>query len=98
MIKLPRRKFITGLASLIAAPAIVRASSLMQIRSLKLTSLQIVNNEIGRLGDYEFTAFDQLDILYSKLFIKPELALNLKDYNELIVKPMVQKLKTEYSN
>lgn len=30
---LPRRSFLTGLASLFAAPAIVRASSLMQIKS-----------------------------------------------------------------
>jgi hypothetical protein len=31
---LPRRSFITGLASLIAAPAIVKASSLMAVRSM----------------------------------------------------------------
>lgn len=29
---LPRRKFITGLVSLMAAPAIVRASSLMPVK------------------------------------------------------------------
>lgn len=33
MIELPRRRFITGLASLIAAPAIVKASSIMPVRS-----------------------------------------------------------------
>ena len=32
---LPRRQFLTGLASLIAAPAIVKVSSLMPIKSLK---------------------------------------------------------------
>lgn len=36
MIELPRRKFLTGLASLIAAPAIVRADSLMQISGVPL--------------------------------------------------------------
>jgi hypothetical protein len=34
MIELPRRSFITGLVSLLAAPAIVRASSLMPVRVL----------------------------------------------------------------
>lgn len=34
MIEPTRRRFITGLASLIAAPAIVRASSLMPVRVL----------------------------------------------------------------
>lgn len=32
MIELPRRKFLAGLAGIIAAPAIVRASSLMPVR------------------------------------------------------------------
>lgn len=31
---LPRRQFLTGLASLIAAPAVVRASSLMPVKAL----------------------------------------------------------------
>jgi hypothetical protein len=33
MIELPRRKFLTGLSALIAAPAIVRAASIMPVRS-----------------------------------------------------------------
>lgn len=36
MIELPRRRILTGLASLIAAPAIVRASSLMPVRALSV--------------------------------------------------------------
>lgn len=31
---LPRRKFLTGLAALVAAPTIVRAASLMPVRKL----------------------------------------------------------------
>lgn len=33
MIELPRRQFLTGLASLMVAPAIVKASSLMPVKS-----------------------------------------------------------------
>lgn len=33
-LELPRRSFITGLVSLLAAPAIVRTSSLMPVRAL----------------------------------------------------------------
>lgn len=33
MIELPRRKFLTGLTALIAAPAIVRAASIMPVRA-----------------------------------------------------------------
>lgn len=36
-----RRKFITGLVSLIAAPAIVRASSLMSVRVLNIPQLRM---------------------------------------------------------
>lgn len=37
MIELPRRQFLTGLVSPIVAPAIVRAGSLMPVRSFKIT-------------------------------------------------------------
>lgn len=37
MIELPRRRFITGLASLIAAPAVVRATSIMPVREWKVS-------------------------------------------------------------
>ena len=42
---LERRKFLTGLASLIAAPAIVRVSSLMPVRG-------IVQPLIARTGSF----------------------------------------------
>jgi hypothetical protein len=34
MIELPRRRFLTGLASLIAAPAIVRVASIMPVKAV----------------------------------------------------------------
>lgn len=37
---LPRRKFLIGLGSLIAAPAVVRVENLMPVRSVKLLSPQ----------------------------------------------------------
>ena len=41
---LPRRSFLAGLASALAAPAIVKASSLMPVRALPLSLLQITDN------------------------------------------------------
>lgn len=38
-IELPRRGFILGLAALVAAPAIVRAGSLMPVRNFKTLTL-----------------------------------------------------------
>lgn len=46
-----RRAFITGLVGLIAAPAIVRASSLMPVRSLRLDpGLETLNHWVNRNG------------------------------------------------
>ena len=44
MIELPRRQFLTGLSSLIAAPAIVRASSLMPVKNLNNLNLKLITN------------------------------------------------------
>ena len=41
MLELPRRSFITGLVSLLAAPAIVRASSLMPVKALPFDNINI---------------------------------------------------------
>lgn len=50
MIEISRRSFITGLATLIAAPAIVRASSLMPVRSTKILAFtEIYNNRVIRM-------------------------------------------------
>lgn len=58
-IELPRRKFLTGLASLIAAPAIVRVSSLMPVKASKILS---ITNYLG-------TPIVSVDVLYGKLNI-----------------------------
>lgn len=52
-----RRGLITGLISFVAAPAIVRASSLMPVKAVKV--------------DYTFRSFE-LDILYDQCNILPE--------------------------
>lgn len=46
-IELPRRKFLTGLASLIAAPAIVRVSSLMPVSAPELVKPTIIADLTG---------------------------------------------------
>lgn len=45
-----RRKLITGLISFVAAPAIVRAESLMKVKAL--------NPSILRISDYKFIGVD----------------------------------------
>ena len=40
MIELPRRKFLAGLAGIIAAPAIVRASSIMPVRTHRFDDIR----------------------------------------------------------
>jgi hypothetical protein len=50
LIKPSRRGFITGLAALVAAPAIVRASSLMPVRSI--ASLGAIEYQVMDLGHF----------------------------------------------
>jgi len=54
-LELPRRKFLIGLVSLIAAPAVVKASSLMPVKVPKLAQPSII------VGDW--TAFNVGDII-----------------------------------
>lgn len=71
---LQRRKFITGLASLIAAPAIVKASSLMPIRGVPLN-----NSYMKMITDYHDDLFIKRDFVieYRYMYIQPEWVLNL---------------------
>lgn len=56
---LNRRGLITGLISLAAAPAIVRASSLMPVKVIKtLTPQEIINLVLS--GSYDFDPIDYL--------------------------------------
>lgn len=43
---LPRRKFLIGLAGIIAAPAVVKASSLMHVRSMELPLPELIDPEL----------------------------------------------------
>lgn len=82
LIEPTRRKLITGLVSLIAAPAIVRASSLMPVKAM-----------VSTVDDFEFYTDNlrvMLDIRYSmamygRAFVKyresePPILLGLHDY------------------
>ena len=54
MIELPRRKFLAGLAGIISAPAIVRASSIMPVRGFdnQLDNIVEAGNWIGYGGSF----------------------------------------------
>ena len=49
LITLPRRKFIAGLVSLVAAPAIVRSESLMRIAAPKWTHEQLIEAALDNI-------------------------------------------------
>lgn len=69
MIETSRRKFITGLSTLIVAPAIVRVESLMPVRNLD-------NLKIMTLEDYSKYILEpmikRLDVLYDFKHIRPD--------------------------
>ena len=73
ILELPRRKFLIGLASLIAAPAVVRASSLMPVKAL--IKPPIVLNRI----DNSYLSIEEITREAVKLFNQSNEFL--KDYN-----------------
>lgn len=69
---LARRSFIAGLATLIAAPAIVHAGNLMPVRALAPSPISM-----RLLTDYVAgpdVLIGSLDILYGWVVVKPEWA------------------------
>jgi len=68
MIELPRRQFITGLISLMAAPAIVRAGSLMKVRSLIVPEKQLREFVITRKYSGKYILYPYGDIITSECF------------------------------
>lgn len=55
---LHRRSFITGLVALVAAPAIVRAGSLMPVKAERmLTTREIIDEALARMGREEVFTF-----------------------------------------
>lgn len=72
---LPRRKFLTGALAFIAAPAIVRASSLMPIKVQGLTLEEAYRAEILALG-YRESLLDR-----PTFFVSPAQAKRFEDAN-----------------
>lgn len=68
IIRPSRRGFLTGFASLIAAPAIVRVGSLMPVKALPaFSSMRGLIDYVPYAGE-----ITRLDVLCSRLFIRPE--------------------------
>jgi len=67
-----RRNFLIGLASSLAAPAIVRASSLMPVKALKFDPHLVVQRVIDYYINYPIE-LTELQIMYGIQEIKPEL-------------------------
>lgn len=73
-----RRGFLRGLGAAaglaLAAPAIVKAESLMRVRGLVL----------------EPRIISRLDVLYGYTYVRPEWAFSLDEYSEKILVPMAK--------
>jgi len=65
-IELPRRSFLLGLASLIAAPAVVRAGSLMPVKAPKWIQPTLIGNfdgfNIGDVITFEGLAYSEYNL------------------------------------
>ena len=72
MIELPRRRFLSGLVGLIAAPAVVKASSLMKIvpleRRNELLTLNMITRETVRLWKNSNMFIQSIDKQYDDVF------------------------------
>jgi len=68
-IEVPRRRFLLGLAGLIAAPAIVKVASLMPLRGQLLTP-----SSLQKITSYDVdddAIITRLDVLYVKFLFDP---------------------------
>lgn len=74
MIAASRRSILTGLVALIAAPAIVRAGSLMPVNSglVPVNSGLMPGISMRELVEYAPEACGRVDVLYGKLNVRPE--------------------------
>lgn len=95
---LSRRSFFTGLATLIAAPAIVRTESLM-----KLAPTRIIRPTFGLdlACGADTTIVTRLDVLYGSMYVRPEWTvlvpnITLDEYSERILAPMVNRLRDDF--
>lgn len=93
---LSRRSFFTGLATLIATPAIVRAESLMKLAPTRI----IFKPSTLVITDYPLDMdVTRLDVLYGYMRVRPEwtaivpeFPLSLDKYSERILAPLVNRL------
>lgn len=94
---LSRRSFFTGLTTLIATPAIVRAESLM-----KLAPTKIIRPFIGwdLASGADTTVLTRLDVLYGSMQIRPEWTaivpeLSIDDFTKRILQPMMNLMQSK---
>lgn len=97
---LSRRSFFTGLATLIAAPAIVRAESLMKLAPTKIAKLSM--RELVEYSIHD-QAVTRLDVLYGSMHVRPEWSaivpeFPLDELSERILAPMVNRLAQDISD
>ena len=95
--QLSRRGFFSGLAALVAAPAIVRVESLM-----KLAPTEVLRPTLREISEYlplETGEITHIDVLYGAVSVRPEWTvlatpkiLTLDSFSERIIAPMAQKL------
>lgn len=96
---LSRRSFFTGLATLIAAPAIVRAESLM-----KLAPTRIISPTTLIITDYPINMdVTRLDVLYGSMRVRPEWTalipdITLDECSLKILAPMINRLAQNVSD
>lgn len=97
-----RRAFLGGLAALVAAPAIVRVGSLMQLPKPEIIRAPAISMRM--LDEYaigEDNLTTRLDVLYGKMYVHPEWTfipqeipaeLTLDDFTARIIAPFAEQI------
>lgn len=95
MVELSRRTFFSGLAALVAAPAIVKAESLM-----KLAPTEVIRSTLREIYEYlpaEAGEITRLDVLYGTMSVRPEWTvevapLSLDEFAQRVMAPTINAL------
>lgn len=69
---LNRRGLITGLVSFVAAPAIVRAASLMPVKAITLDELPLYGFSPGMAASLDMVDFDQVMREWARIMCVPD--------------------------
>lgn len=72
IIKPTRRGFITGLTSLIVAPAIVRVENLMPVKVIKPLTIDEIAKEVIKLFKNSNCLIEKIDLQYSTAFVRQQ--------------------------